>query len=251
MCHVRLSVKEILERYDQGQRQFEKIDISYPNDKLNKASIPEICFINSKLCGVSFCVADLRDSVFIECDLSNSDMTNVQLINAQLKDCILNNTVLQAAILSGSAIHNSDMTDASLYGADVRGCSFESSNLTNVNLGYTKFDTDTSFAKATLLKIRMREDPNYRTVYYPKGTSEAEIISLWHEKLTQRTLKRLYEQDKNSSVMPIRHEKMSWDINVKDAIMDLDAATKFTNIGISINEINLHSLMAVKKSISR
>jgi uncharacterized protein YjbI with pentapeptide repeats len=111
------SVEELLERYVQGERVFENVDLP-----------------RSRLCRVDLSGSDLNTA-----DLYNADLTEAVLLETDLHDADLRWADLHGAVLRGSNLNGADLTgaklsNADLEGADIRGADFASASLRGANL---------------------------------------------------------------------------------------------------------------------
>ncbi|HEY9894326.1 MAG TPA: pentapeptide repeat-containing protein [Candidatus Sericytochromatia bacterium] len=125
---VNMQVQDLLERYQNGERNFAQIDLSSAN-----------------LSGVNLRDADLTDANMTGANLSwaflsRANLTGACLRRADLRSASLNNAVLNQAILSGANLSKADLRMAQLEAADLNWAVLQEADLSGANLQAAKLD---------------------------------------------------------------------------------------------------------------
>lgn len=118
----RMSAIELIERYEKGERDF---------DKLNLRSV---CLINCVLDGASFCEADftyanLTGSSFQETKCCDALFSQATLHNVNFADANLARTNFRAAQLTHARFFWANLAGAKLHGANLYGTDLRGANL--------------------------------------------------------------------------------------------------------------------------
>ncbi|NMF84467.1 pentapeptide repeat-containing protein [Nodosilinea sp. P-1105] len=142
-----LSSDNLLQAYDNGDRQFAGIDLSAAQlfeadlrhidlqaSCLNRLYAPYSNFSQGNLQAVTLMGAELGDSSFYGADLSQAILTNASLSRADLRAANFGGANLRGANLQGADLRQANLTSADLEGANLQGANLEGTILKDANL---------------------------------------------------------------------------------------------------------------------
>lgn len=134
-----LTIEELQARYNEGERDFSKVRISYPHQNFS-LRIPNASLIGSEINGVMFLESDFTGCNFRSAHLTGvifnkSNLSGVDFRNAIFKHCDLLNSDFQSTKLSGAMLEMELMAECNFEGVDFRECKFvDSAIFTRCNL---------------------------------------------------------------------------------------------------------------------
>lgn len=138
----RLDFKDLLARYQSGERQFQGVIVERADAfqcDLREIELSTAVIDNIYLPYGNLSRANLQDSIIEQgnlCDaqLSNSDLTRVKLNEVNLSRADLRYTCLRQASLLRCNLSGADLTGADLTGADLTGADLTGAELLDVQL---------------------------------------------------------------------------------------------------------------------
>jgi Pentapeptide repeats (8 copies) len=122
-----MEIRELLERYERGQRDFTWVELN--GALLAKMTLAGIGLSRAKLNGATLEAADLSRSKLIKAELENANLQQANLMAA-----ILVKANLTGANLQRSHLKNTDLSQAQLEGANLTDANLEGANFTGANL---------------------------------------------------------------------------------------------------------------------
>ncbi|MEP1057853.1 MULTISPECIES: pentapeptide repeat-containing protein [Cyanophyceae] len=156
-CHpaskVNMQVQDLLERYQNGERNFAQIDLS-------SANLSGVNLRDADLTGANLTGANLSWAF-----LSRANLTGACLRRADLRSASLNNAVLNQTILSGANLGKADLRMAQLEAADLSWAVLQEADLSGANLQAAKLDqvnleraklSNSCLAAAELMEANLR-----------------------------------------------------------------------------------------------
>lgn len=123
-----MQVKDLLERYQRGERDFSQVDLS-------GASLSGV-----NLRDVNFTGADLTGANLSWAFLSRANLTGACLRRVDLRSASLNHAIFNQALLSGANLSKADLRMAHLQNTDLNWAVLQEADLTNANLQAAKLD---------------------------------------------------------------------------------------------------------------
>ncbi|MEM9816912.1 MAG: pentapeptide repeat-containing protein [Cyanobacteria bacterium P01_D01_bin.6] len=169
-----LNFKDLLARYQSGERQFQEVVITQADAfqcDLRDIKLSAAVIGNAYLPYSNLSRANLQDIVIKQgnlCDakLSNSDLSRGQLSGVNLSRADLRYSCLRRANLINCNLTGADLTGADLTGADLTGTDLTGAELSNVQMH------DTCLVGATLFRasnVNIAEARCDRTTIMPDG----------------------------------------------------------------------------------
>ncbi|AFZ35524.1 pentapeptide repeat protein [Stanieria cyanosphaera PCC 7437] len=143
---MRLNFKELQQRYESGQRNFEQVTLTGVNLKG-----ADLRYINLK--GADLSNADLSEAILYGANLENTNLNCIKLNEAKLQGAFLAHATIVCGHLSNANLRDADLRHASLdattlkgtilEGADLRGTYLVGADLEPTNLSKVYFDHNT------------------------------------------------------------------------------------------------------------
>lgn len=127
-----LSRDEVLKRYGEGERGFERIDLR--DIKLDHVNLEKINFRRADLHG-----ANLEECILKNANLSNADLREVYLARANLEGANMQRVDLEGAILESINLEGVDLSRSNLEGALFEKAHMEQARLMYAQLEQTNF----------------------------------------------------------------------------------------------------------------
>jgi serine/threonine-protein kinase len=128
----RPDLKQILDAYARGHRNFASYDLSsldLQQADFSGANFHNAKFHQSRLSGVNLQKADLGGADFGQASLSEANLKNTNLVSAFLTNADLSKADLRGANLSYANLSNANLRGANLCGADLTGAKISDSQL--------------------------------------------------------------------------------------------------------------------------
>jgi len=156
------SQEQLIKNFDPIKKESKNLnldsDLSYAD--LSMTFYPDTDFSNKNLIGVDFFGAYLRESSFINSNLSYANMTFSNLSISSMESANLQNTDLRKSDLSSANLQKVDLRGANLRGAklfntNLQGADLQKIDLTNANLRFTDL-TGSNLNEANLSGLDMR-----------------------------------------------------------------------------------------------
>lgn len=121
-----MDVKELISRYEAGERNFISIKLEDNSEKvnLNGLDLRNINLSRSELSDVNFCDSNLIGADFSNAELINSNFNNACLVDVNFKE----------ASLDGASFEGANLTNANLIGSYLYLTKFMNANLMNTIL---------------------------------------------------------------------------------------------------------------------
>jgi uncharacterized protein YjbI with pentapeptide repeats len=170
----KISPKELLSRYQAGERNFAGIRLAEPDDDpeaLCKADLSEIILSGAYLPGVKLREVNLSGAKFIGVYMPDADLTLADLREANLTGATLTRACLECADLKFANLEGGNLTRANLDGADLTHAKLALSNLSQVDL--SKLGLSYPFSENTLDAFILARAFFWQTTL-PNGQSEAD-----------------------------------------------------------------------------
>lgn len=123
-----MQVQDLLERYQNGERNFAHVDLS-------SANLSGVNLRDADLTGANLTGANLSWAF-----LSRANLTGTCLTRADLRSASLNNVILNQATLSGANLSKADLRMAQLQTADLNWAVLQEVDLSGANLQAAKLD---------------------------------------------------------------------------------------------------------------
>ncbi|WP_437498244.1 toll/interleukin-1 receptor domain-containing protein [Sorangium sp. So ce1099] len=142
---MRVSPKELLSRYEAGERDFTDTNLygaGLPLANLSGADLSGVDLRHANLYGANLTGAKLRSAILHRADLTNADCSGADLFDARLSFANLTGTVLSGANLSYANLFNATINLTNLSNADLSsaGLAFAHiSELSEAHLANAKF----------------------------------------------------------------------------------------------------------------
>jgi uncharacterized protein YjbI with pentapeptide repeats len=137
MSETPKSAEELLQRYAQGERDFENSTL--PQADLHGADLDEIELSESDLTGANLEGASICDAGLAGVDLRGATLPRAYLIGSRLFAARLDAAKLDGAHLLGADLTFASLVDASLVAADLERAVMEHANLVQADLRYARF----------------------------------------------------------------------------------------------------------------
>jgi hypothetical protein len=145
---VRLKFKELQQRYESGQRDFQQVSLTGVNLKG-----ADLRYINLKNADLSN--ADLSDAILYGANLENTNLNRTKLNGTKLQGAFLAHASIVCSYLNDANLRDADLRHASLDaatlkrtildGADLRGTYLVGADLEQASLSKAYFDHNTHF----------------------------------------------------------------------------------------------------------
>jgi uncharacterized protein YjbI with pentapeptide repeats len=132
----KISPKELLSRYQAGERNFAGIRLLEPNDDpeaLCGADLSEIILSGAYLPGVKLREVNLSGSLMIGVYLPDADLTLADLKKSDLRGATLKRACLEYVDLRCAILNGANLIQANLLGADLTDASLDYSCLAQVD----------------------------------------------------------------------------------------------------------------------
>lgn len=148
-----MQARELLERYQQGERDFSHIDLS--GTSLSGANLRDIDLTGANLTGANLSWAFLNRAKLTGACLRRADLRSLSLNSADLTQANLSGANLGKADLRLSQLQGADLNWAILQEADLSGANLEKAKLDQVNLERAKLNS-TNLVGAELMEANLR-----------------------------------------------------------------------------------------------
>lgn len=131
-----METRELLERYQQGERDFAHIDLSGAN--LSGASLREINLTGADLTGANLSWASLNNAQLMGASLRRTDLRSASLTKVNFDESSLSGANLSKADLRLASLREAELNWAVLSDADLTGANLQKGKLDQVNLEKAK-----------------------------------------------------------------------------------------------------------------
>ncbi|WP_413162395.1 Rid family detoxifying hydrolase [Capilliphycus salinus ALCB114379] len=175
-----MDAKELLEKYAQGERDFQGVELKGVN--LNGANLSEINLKDADLTGAKLDGVNLTYAVLKNANLSASDLDKAKLMNANLESANLSQAYLRNTDFTGACLneanfsqadfsnHKVNFQDAELYKVKLYKAQLQNCDLTNVIFN------NANFSRANLEKAKLREASLEKCNFKHANLKEADLI---------------------------------------------------------------------------
>ncbi|MCU0517881.1 MAG: pentapeptide repeat-containing protein [Oscillatoria sp. Prado101] len=148
-----MQVKEFLDLYQQGERNFSHIDLA--GASLSGVSLRNIDLTGSDLCGANLSWASITHSQFTGAILRRADLRCAALTGTNLNQAILSGANLSKVDLRMASLEEADLNWAVLQEADLTGCDLTDCKLDQINLERAKLN-GAKLLRAELMEANLR-----------------------------------------------------------------------------------------------
>jgi uncharacterized protein YjbI with pentapeptide repeats len=136
-----MNPEALLAKYDDGDRQFETIELSdaqftnkkLPGINLRRSQLANANFQGGDLALADFSQANLRSADFRYANLKRAKLGEADLTGANLANCDLYEAQLGHALLNQAELNQADLRQSNLSGASLVDAQLQSTNLSNAN----------------------------------------------------------------------------------------------------------------------
>jgi uncharacterized protein YjbI with pentapeptide repeats len=130
-----MTAQELLERYQQGERNFSGIDLQ--DASLQNISLRHSDLLGANLRGANLYHADLRGTNLSGADLWRADLRQANLQGAILHNADLRDTNMREANLRGAILRDADLRDALLWRANLHEADLQGADLRGANIDFS------------------------------------------------------------------------------------------------------------------
>jgi uncharacterized protein YjbI with pentapeptide repeats len=148
-----MQVRDLLERYQQGERDFAHVDLS--GASLSGMNLRDIDLTGANLTGANLSWAFLNRAKLSGTCLRRADMRSAALNAADLNQAILSGANLSKVDLRLAQLQSADLNWAILQDADLSGANLQDAKLDQVNLERAKLNS-TCLSGAELMEANLR-----------------------------------------------------------------------------------------------
>ncbi|MCP4599819.1 MAG: pentapeptide repeat-containing protein [Proteobacteria bacterium] len=153
------SAKELLERYEAGERDFEGArlaDANLGNANLSNANLSNANLSGANLNGANLSNANLHGANLFGAHLSEANLREANLHGANLSRAYLRGANLSEANLSGAHLRGAYLREANLNGADLSGAHLRNADLSEADLSEANL-SHVDLSRANLTEANLLE----------------------------------------------------------------------------------------------
>ena len=177
-----MNAQEIINRYKDGERDFNGIEI--PSANLQDADLSGICLSGAKLPGANLRSARLAGADLSYTDLQGAEMGGVYMKGADLTGANLRGANISAADMEGTKLAYANLRDtliaeSYLFGADLRGANLRDAEMWGSDL--SEADLEDAIMGGAILPDFVSEEQlaMAKTLLISPGQSYAEAMMDW------------------------------------------------------------------------